>query len=102
MCSARSNWLMDWTWTGVPFAVSMPAMILPDRSNHERAVTIRSALPGDRHALELLAELDSQRLPEGPLLLAEVAGSVWAAVSLDGSVAIANPFERSGDLVTLL
>jgi hypothetical protein len=77
-------------------------MILPDRSNHERAVTIRSALPGDRHALELLAELDSRRLPDGPLLLAEVAGSPWAAVSLDGSAAIANPFKPSGDLVELL
>jgi hypothetical protein len=77
-------------------------MILPDRSNYERAVTIRSALPGDRHALELLAELDCQRLPDGPLLLAEVAGSAWAAVSLDGSVAIANPFKPTGDIVELL
>jgi hypothetical protein len=65
-------------------------------------VTIRSALPGDRHALELIAELDCQRLPDGPLLLAEVDGSVWAAVALDGSATIANPFKPSGDLVELL
>jgi hypothetical protein len=77
-------------------------MILPDWSNFETAVTIRSALPGDRHGLERLADLDSQRLPDGPMLVAEVDGKPWAAVSLDGAVAIADPFQPSAEVVALL
>jgi hypothetical protein len=77
-------------------------MILPDWSTFDTAVTIRSALPGDRRALERLAELDSRRLPDGPMLVAEVAGTPWAAVSLDGEVAVADPFQPSGEVVALL
>lgn len=77
-------------------------MILPEWSNFEMAVTIRSALPGDRQALERLAELDSQRLPDDPMLVAEVAGKPWAAISLDGAVAVADPFQPSAPVVGLL
>ena len=65
-------------------------------------MTIRSALPGDRHALERLADLDSRRLPDGPMLLAEVDGKPWAAVSLDGAIAVADPFQPSAEVVALL
>jgi hypothetical protein len=77
-------------------------MILPDWSNYERPVTIRCALPGDRPALARLAELDSQPVPDGPMLIGEVAGKPWAAVSLDGAVALADPFQPSAEVAALL
>ena len=67
-----------------------------------RALTIRPSLPADRDALARLAELDSQSVPDGPMLLGEVAGAPWAAVALDGTAAIADPFKPSGELVFLL
>jgi hypothetical protein len=77
-------------------------MILPDWSNYDRAVTIRSARPGDRPALLRLAALDSQQLPAGPMLIGEVAGEPWAAVSLDGGTALADPFHPSAEVAALL
>ena len=67
-------------------------------------VTIRAAYPDDAVALERLAALDSKRLPAGPLLVAEVDGELWAAVSTGpGCPAdVADPFRRSGELVLLL
>jgi hypothetical protein len=65
--------------------------------------TIRFAYPDDDLALRQLAALDSQELPAGPLLVAEVAGEIWAAVSLRGEPrAIADPFQHTADLVGLL
>jgi hypothetical protein len=64
--------------------------------------TIRRACPDDALALERPAELDSKRLPAGRLLVAEVDGELWAAVSLDAAGEIADPFRRSGELVLLL
>jgi hypothetical protein len=77
-------------------------MILPDWSNYDRPVTIRSAVADDRPALARLAALDSQPLPEGPMLIGEVAGKAWAAVSLDGAVALADPFQPSAEVTALL
>lgn len=65
-------------------------------------LTIRYALADDEAALHDLAALDSQRLPGGPLLLAEVGGELWAAVQLSGEVVIADPFRRTADVVSLL
>jgi hypothetical protein len=67
-----------------------------------RALTIRPSLPSDRDALARLAELDSQSVPDGPMLLGEVAGEPWAAVSLNGGASIADPFKPSAELVLLL
>ena len=64
--------------------------------------TIRMAYPDDRAALVRLATLDARRLPSGPLLVAEVDGELWAAATLDGRAAIADPFHPSGPLVALL
>lgn len=65
--------------------------------------TIRFAYPDDETALRHLAALDSQRLPAGPLLVAEVAGELWAAVGLTGEPrAIADPFRHTAELVALL
>jgi hypothetical protein len=65
-------------------------------------VTIRWALPTDLDALERLAGLDSKRLPAGPMLVAEVAGELWAAVSVLEDKAVADPFRPSAQMVRLL
>ncbi|HWE09088.1 MAG TPA: hypothetical protein VG325_07025 [Solirubrobacteraceae bacterium] len=65
--------------------------------------TIRFAYPDDAAALKHLAALDSQPIPAGPLVVAEVAGELWAAVSLTGEPqAIADPFHHTAELVSLL
>jgi hypothetical protein len=65
-------------------------------------VTIRPAFPDDAAALARLAALDSQPLPGGRLLVAEVAGELWAAVVVDGRTAIADPFRPTAEVVALL
>jgi hypothetical protein len=66
-------------------------------------ITIRFAYPDDAAALRHLAILDSKPVPGGPLLLAEVAGELWAAVSItDEGQPIADPFRYTAELVTLL
>jgi hypothetical protein len=64
--------------------------------------TIRHATPDDADALTRLAELDSSRPPRGVVLLAEVAGEPWAAISLDDHHAVADPFRPTGELVFML
>jgi hypothetical protein len=65
--------------------------------------TIRFAYPDDHPALRQLAALDSQDVPDGPLLVAEVGGELWAAVTvLGGRCAIADPFHHTAELVALL
>jgi hypothetical protein len=63
---------------------------------------IRWALPSDLPALERLAALDSNRLPAGPLLVAEVGDELWAALSVLDGIAVADPFRPSANLVGLL
>ena len=59
-------------------------------------------MPADLPALERVAGLDSKHLPAGPLVVAEVDGRIWAALSTLDNTAIADPFVASGDLVRLL
>jgi hypothetical protein len=68
------------------------------------AFTVRPAHADDLPALYALAALDSQPPPPfGPMLLAEVEGELWAAVSIpDRTVAIADPFRPTAELVRLL
>jgi hypothetical protein len=61
-------------------------------------VTFRYARDEDAEALAVLADLDSSRAPRGAVIVAEVAGELWAAVSLDDGHAIAHPFRPSGEL----
>lgn len=66
-------------------------------------VTIRYAFPDDAETVRRLAVTDSRSVPPGPLLLAEVGGEVWAAVSLsDHREAIADPFRPTSELVLML
>jgi hypothetical protein len=75
-----------------------------DKNHIHAAVTIRrlGESDADRLALAMLAERDSGGRLEGPVLAAEVEGSVLAAISLsDGSV-LADPFSRTAELRSLL
>ena len=65
-------------------------------------ITLRTASASDSRELELLAALDSRRLPAGPLLVAETGDRIVAAVAeTDGSV-VADPFLRTSDTVEML
>jgi hypothetical protein len=66
------------------------------------ALTIRAATPEDAEALARLAALDSSRAPRGLVLVAEVRGEPWAALSLDDQHAVSDPFRPSGELLPLL
>jgi hypothetical protein len=66
------------------------------------SVTMRFAVPADAEALEQLAQLDSRRAPRGDVLVAEVGGELWAAISLHDNHAVADPFRPTSELVFLL
>ncbi|MEA2297880.1 MAG: hypothetical protein QOF77_816 [Solirubrobacteraceae bacterium] len=65
-------------------------------------VTIRRAYPDDGVALARLADLDDGLVPRGSVLVAEVGGELWAAASLDGRGAVADPFRPSAGLLRAL
>jgi hypothetical protein len=73
-----------------------------DGIDSSTSVTIRYARPDDALALLDLASLDSSYAPHGVVLVAEVAGRLWAALSLEDGHAIADPFRPSGELSFLL
>jgi hypothetical protein len=73
-----------------------------DAPTTAQSLTIRYAADDDTDALRRLAELDSTRPPHGAVLLAEVAGEPWAAISLDDYHAVADPFHPTAELVWLL
>lgn len=66
------------------------------------SVTMRRAFPDDAEALARLAALDGAPVPQAPVLLAEVGDELWAAVSIDGDGAIADPFRPSAELLLTL
>src|SRR4051812_39941725 len=66
------------------------------------SLVIRIATASDAQALQRLAALDSQSVPAGPHLLAELDGRAVAALSrADGSV-VADPFSRTDPVIGLL
>lgn len=67
-----------------------------------RSVTIRPAGPADTGAIARLAALDSAGVPAGPLLLGLVDDEPWAVLALQDGTAVADPFNRSGEIVSLL
>jgi hypothetical protein len=67
-----------------------------------RSVTIRPAGPGDAAAVHRLAALDSAPVPGGALLLGLVDDEPWAALALETGAAVADPFQRSAEVVALL
>jgi hypothetical protein len=68
------------------------------------AVTIRRLTDSeaDRAALRTLAERDSGTELDGRVLVAEVEGSVLAAISIAGGEVLADPFSRTAELRSLL
>jgi len=72
------------------------------RESQDAPLTIRHAVATDLSALERLAALDSRRLPSGELFVAEIAGRLRAAVSVDTGAVIADPFEHTAAIVDVL
>jgi len=68
----------------------------------DQQLTLRIASSDDEWALARLAALDEAPPLTGPVLLAEVGGSLRAAISLSDLRAIADPFEPTAALVQLL
>ena len=66
------------------------------------SLTIRHANGADAAVLARLAALDSSRVPNGELLLAELDNAVVAALSIDTGAAIADPFEHTASVVDSL
>lgn len=71
-------------------------------SLHQLPITIRPADGSDDAALTRLGVLDSAPVPARPMLLAEVDGEVWAAVSVRDLAAVADPFQPSAEVVALV
>lgn len=67
-----------------------------------RKFTIRNAATDDRADLERLAALDSGSPPRGPALVAEADSRIFAALPLGSGRPIADPFERTSEVVALL
>ena len=77
----------------------------PEKAHIEPAdVVIRAATPADAAALVRLGSLDSNRAAgelladaaaDHAVLVAEVDGSIEAALALDGGLSVADPFRRS-------
>jgi hypothetical protein len=65
-------------------------------------IKIRQATSHDAFALRRLALLDDSPALRGDVLLAEEAGELRAAISLENGRAVANPFARTADLVDML
>jgi hypothetical protein len=65
-------------------------------------ISIRAATGDDGRTLTRLAALDSAEVPAGPVLVAEVDGEAQAALSLRDGRVVADPFERTAELVSLL
>ena len=63
---------------------------------------IRPAVTLDAPALSRLAALDSAKPLRGDVLVAEVAGELWAALELQTGIAVADPFRPSVALVDVL
>jgi hypothetical protein len=66
------------------------------------ALTIRMATPSDADALAELAALDGQPSPHDPVLVGEVGGDIWAAVSVDDYTVVSDPFRPAGEVAWLL
>src|SRR4051794_41894593 len=66
------------------------------------AVTIRRAGAEDEEALRRLADLDSTRVPDGPVLMAEINGQPVAAISVLSGESFAHPFVPTQELRRLL
>lgn len=65
-------------------------------------IVIRTASAVDTAAVERLAALDSSYAPRGDVLLAFEGAELRAALSVSSGHAVADPFERTAEVVELL
>lgn len=70
--------------------------------SHDETIIIRASEATDAGELVRLAALDSAQPIHGRALVAEVNGSLRAALPLVGGRAIADPFAESAHVVSLL
>jgi hypothetical protein len=75
---------------------------LPSRLPLTSPVTLRFGFPDDSSAIGRLAALDNSLPPARPVLLAEVAGELRAALSLSDGAVVSDPFFPSAAVVELL
>ena len=81
-------------------SILVPAQ--PAVADHSPALTLRYAVPADAEALDRIAQLDSRHAPRGVVLVAEVGGELWAAISVDDRQVVADPFRPTRAVITLL
>lgn len=65
-------------------------------------ITIRKSTHTDYVALVRVAGRDSKQLPAGPFLVAEVRGEIHAAIEIATGEVIADPFQRTAEVLSLL
>ncbi|MCW2989598.1 MAG: hypothetical protein JWM73_192 [Solirubrobacterales bacterium] len=65
-------------------------------------MVLRADRPTDESTLRRLAALDSKRPIKGRALVAEVDGRAIAAIGLTDTRVVADPFERTSEVVELL
>jgi hypothetical protein len=68
----------------------------------DESVALRLCRVHDSEALLRLAELEGRPLPAGSFVVAEVNGSIVAALPLDGGAPFADPFRPTSQIVPLL
>ena len=90
LADTRATELREWAARGRPRQVA------------SANVVVRRANERDASALAALAALDGVEAPVGTTLVAEVDGSLRAALPLDGGRAFADPFRPTAQLVELL
>ena len=73
-----------------------------DHTRDDHALTIRRAAPADATALARLAVLDSAPDLRGDVIVAEVAGEVWAGRSLTDGRVLRDPFRATSEAAALL
>ena len=78
---------------------SKPAQAAPITDN---GVSLRLCSVHDDAALEQLAVLEGRAVPSGRLVLAEVNGTIVAALPLSGGEPLADPFRPTAHLLPLL
>jgi hypothetical protein len=83
-------------------AVARLKAATPARAAIEPDVLIREGRPSDHLAIQALAVLDAAEQPLGRVLVAEVEGSIVAALPLGGGSPFSDPFRHTSDLVALL
>ena len=66
------------------------------------SVAVRLARPEDEGSIHRIASLDGKTAPSGRVLVAEADHEIIAALAIDGSGAVADPFRWTSDVVALM